>query len=60
MARCSAAGTHRGELFGFAPTGNRVTWTAIHIWRIVDGRLAERWSEADLLGIVGQLKAPDQ
>lgn len=60
VARCSAAGTHLGELLGFAPTGNRATWTAIHIWRIVDGRLAERWSEADLLGIVEQLKAPDQ
>jgi len=55
-ARCSATGTHQGELFGFAPTGKRVSWTAIHIWRVVDGQLAERWSEADLLGIVEQLK----
>ena len=59
VARCSATGTHHGEFLGFAPTGNRVTWTAIHIWRIVDGRLAERWSEADVLGIVEQLKPTD-
>jgi predicted ester cyclase len=58
-ARCSAVGTHRGELFGFAPTGRRVSWTSIHIWRVADGRLTDRWSEADLLGIVEQLK-PDQ
>lgn len=60
VARCSAGGTHDGELFGFAPTGNRVTWTAIHIWRVVHGQLAERWSQADMLGIVEQLKEPDQ
>jgi predicted ester cyclase len=59
VARCAAAGTHRGELFGFAPTGKPVTWTAIHIWRVADGRLAERWSEADVLGIVEQLKGAD-
>jgi steroid delta-isomerase-like uncharacterized protein len=56
VARCSATGTHRGVLFGFAPTGKRVSWTAIHIWRVTDGRLAERWSEADRLGIVEQVK----
>jgi predicted ester cyclase len=58
-ARCAASGTHRGELWGFAATGRRVRWTAIHIWRIADGRLVERWSEVDLQGIVDQLKGSD-
>jgi predicted ester cyclase len=57
-ARCSARGTHLGKFLGFAATGRQVSWTAIHIWRIVDGRLAERWSEADVLGITEQLSAP--
>jgi steroid delta-isomerase-like uncharacterized protein len=56
VARCEAMGTHRGELFGFPATGKLVTWTAIHIWRGADGRLVERWSEADVLGIIEQLK----
>lgn len=56
VARCVVTGTHRGELFGYAPTGKPITWTAIHIWRVHDGRLAERWSEADVFGIFEQLK----
>lgn len=57
VARGAAAGTHRGDFLGFAATGRRVTWTAIHIWRVADGRLAERWAEADVFGIVEQLRA---
>lgn len=62
VARCRVSGTHQGELFGHAATGRRVTWTAIHIWRVADGRLAERWSEADVHGILQQLDegGPDE
>ncbi|MGH2382419.1 MAG: ester cyclase [Candidatus Limnocylindria bacterium] len=56
VARCRVSGTHRGEFLGYAPTGRRVEWTAIHIWRVSEGRLAERWSQADMLRIVEQLK----
>jgi predicted ester cyclase len=56
VARASARGTHRGEFLGYSPTHRPVSWTAIHIWRAADGRLVERWSEADLLGIVTQLE----
>ena len=56
VARCRVAGTHHGELFGYQPTGRRVSWSAIHIWRAVDGRLAERWSQADMHGIIQQLE----
>ena len=58
VARCSAVGTQRGEFLGFPPTGQPVRWTAIHIWRVEADRLAERWSEADVLHIVEQLKNP--
>lgn len=56
VARCLVNGTHRGELFGYAPTERRIGWSAIHIWRVVGGRLAERWSEANLFAIFEQLK----
>jgi predicted ester cyclase len=57
VARVSARATHTGELFGHAPTGRVVTLTSITVYRIVDGRIAERWSEQgsgvlDQLGIV--------
>ena len=56
VARCRVYGTHRGEFLGYAPTGRRIEWTAIHIWHVRDGLLHERWSQADLLGIVEQLQ----
>jgi steroid delta-isomerase-like uncharacterized protein len=56
VARVTVRGTHRGEFLGYPPTNRPIQWTAIHLWRIADGRLAERWSEADLLGIVEQLQ----
>jgi steroid delta-isomerase-like uncharacterized protein len=57
VARGSATGTHRGEFFGVAATGKPVRWTAIHIWRIEGGRIADRWSEANVLSIMQQLGA---
>jgi steroid delta-isomerase-like uncharacterized protein len=56
VARVSVRGTHRGEALGMPPTGRSVSWTAIHIWRIAAGRLAERWSEANVLGLMEQLR----
>ena len=53
-ARISACGTHTGELFGQAPTGRVVTLTGITIYRLVDGRIVERWAEHGL-GILDQL-----
>jgi predicted ester cyclase len=54
VARISAHGTHTGELFGHAPTGRVVTQTGITIYRILDGRIVERWSEHGL-GVLDQL-----
>jgi steroid delta-isomerase-like uncharacterized protein len=53
-ARISAQATHTGELFGHAPTGKVVTMTGIAIYRIVDGRIAERWAD-QTLGVLEQL-----
>jgi predicted ester cyclase len=54
VARVSARATHTGELFGHPPTGKVVTLTGITIYRIVDGRIAERWAEHGL-GVLEQL-----
>lgn len=55
VARISARGTHTGELFGHAPTGREVTLTGITIYRLVAGRIVERWSEHGL-GVLDQLE----
>ena len=55
--RSMIRGTHLGELMGIAPTGREVTMTDITILRIVDGKVVERWSEGDSLGLLQQLGA---
>ena len=53
--RWSAKGTHEGDLMGVAPTGKQATVTGITIDRIVDGRIAESWTNWDTLGMLQQL-----
>lgn len=53
--RLSGEGAHQGLLLGAPPTGKRVTWSCIDIWRVEDGRLAEHWVEADMLGLMQQI-----
>jgi predicted ester cyclase len=55
VTRFSSQGTHQGEFMGIAPTGNRVRLTGIDIDRVVEGKIVEHWSEADLLGMMTQL-----
>jgi predicted ester cyclase len=33
--------THQGEFMGIPPTGKRITWSCIDIWRIADGKIVE-------------------
>ena len=53
--RMSGEGTHEGVFLGVPPTGKHVTWSFIDIWRIADGKLAEHWVEADMMGMMQQL-----
>jgi len=49
------SGTHEGPFMGIAPTGKRVRFEGIVIWRIENGKLAERWAQIDRLGLMQQL-----
>jgi len=57
--RIEGSGTHRGPLLGVAPTGRRITWTAMSFCRFHDGRIAEEWVEFDGLNVLQQLGAID-
>jgi predicted ester cyclase len=52
-----AQGTHRGEYMGITPTGNRVNFRGISIYRIEGGKIAESWSVSDDLGLMRQIGA---
>jgi predicted ester cyclase len=50
-------GTHQGEFAGTAPTGEAVSIEFIHVYRIVDGQIRERWGLLDALGVMQQIGA---
>ena len=53
VTRYTVSATHdRGEILGVAPTGREVTISGVLIHRISDGKIAEEWSEGDLLNIM--------
>jgi lactoylglutathione lyase len=53
-------GTHRGStmplLAGTEASGRPVTWTFIHIWRVVDGIIVEHWACRDDMGLREQVR----
>lgn len=54
-ARFTARGMHKGAFMGLPPTGKSITMTGIEIFRIENGKIAELWGEANLLGLMQQL-----
>ena len=54
-ARFTARGIHTGEFMGLPPTGKPITLTAIEIFRIKEGKIAELWGEVNLMGLMMQL-----
>ena len=57
VLRATNRATHSGDFQGIAPTGRRISFGQIAIYRIADHRIAEVWEEADLLGLMQQLGA---
>jgi len=47
---------HTGEFAGMSPTGKQVTVVTIRIDRLVDSKIAEHWSVADISGLMEQLQ----
>ena len=58
VSRWTVRGTHRGDFFGVAGTGNRVEFTGIQIDRFDEGgKIVEERAEFDLLGAMRQMGA---
>jgi len=55
VERAHAKATHKGELMGTQPTGNPVTWSELHAYRVEHGVITEIWPEADFLGMLSQV-----
>ena len=57
VERHSATAVHKGEFLGLKATGKRVHWTENHIYRIVDGLIAEAWSEVSFHDLMAQISS---
>ena len=57
VARLAYRGTHRGEIFGVAPTGKTIAYVGAAFFRIAHGQVAEGWVLGDLLTLLRQLGA---
>ncbi len=56
MARWTQSATHASEFMGIPPTGKRITWSGINIFRVVDGRIVEDTPYWDFSVIMHQLQ----
>lgn len=57
----TVTGTQTGEFIGIAPTGKKVTFSQIDIWRVKDGKIVDVWhnfASADILQQVGYTLVP--
>jgi predicted ester cyclase len=55
--RFTMTGTHVGEFMGVPPTGRKIALPGITILRFEGHTVIERWSSADMLGLLVQLGA---
>jgi predicted ester cyclase len=53
--RCTFRGTHRGTFMGIPATNRAVSFSVIHLDRVVGGRIVEHRGEFDSAGLVQQL-----
>lgn len=61
MTRFVLSGTHDGPFMGIEPTGEEVTMSGIVIYRFANGKIVERWGEANTVGFLQQIgKMPEQ
>ncbi|MEU9125460.1 ester cyclase [Streptomyces sp. NPDC048506] len=52
--------THVGEFLGIPATGRKVSFQAIRIVHVNDGRVTGQWAQLDLWGIHQQLTTPEE
>ena len=53
--RLTHTGTHKGELHGIAPTGNRMSIAGMSVHRLVEGNIVEMWDVTDQIAMMRQL-----
>lgn len=55
VARVTLTGTHEGEFMGIPPTGEKITMTQMHFFRLMSGKTVEYRVNRDDMGAMRQL-----
>jgi len=61
VVRLVVTGTHKGDLIGVPASNRPVSWDAVDVYRLENGKIAEEWAAEDLtafLADTGTYKAP--
>jgi len=58
VSRWTAEGTHTGAWNNIPPTGKRIRFCGVNIYRIRNGKVIEQWNHRDDLGVMQQLGVP--
>ena len=58
--RLTAHARHEGDFMGLPASGKEYTISETHIFHMRDGKVAEHWRDADMLGLMRQLGALPQ
>lgn len=51
-----ACGTHQGELLGVPPTGRRICFSGVDLYRFEGTKIAETWPMPDLAAIIRDVR----
>ncbi len=57
VTRFSGTATHKGEMMGAKPTGKKVTFHAIDMLRIKNGKISDAWHQGDEMMVMAGLGA---
>jgi steroid delta-isomerase-like uncharacterized protein len=53
----NVTGTYKGDFQGIPATGKRISFTAMDIITITEGKIIEEWATADMMGLMQQIGA---
>ena len=55
VAQVTITGTHQGTFMNMPPTGNKISYKAIDIFRLINGKVVEHWGIGDNAKMMQQL-----
>ncbi|MFD3003061.1 ester cyclase [Pontibacter toksunensis] len=55
--RATVAGEHKGELFGIAPTGQKVSVDGLILYELANNKIVNHWMQFDTMSMMQQINS---